>query len=64
MIWGDTVNTANRMEGAGKVNQVNISQTTFNWVKDDPDFRFEPRGKIYVKGKGEIEMYFVSLHSE
>ena len=59
-IWGDTVNTASRMESSGAVGQVNISQSTFEVLKDDSDFKFESRGKIEAKGKGEIEMYFVS----
>lgn len=60
-IWGDTVNTASRMESAGEVGKVNISQTTYELLKDDSDFTFESRGKIKAKGKGEIEMLFVSL---
>lgn len=59
-IWGDTVNTASRMESSGEVGRVNISQATNELLKDDPDFVFESRGKIEAKGKGEIEMYFVS----
>ena len=59
-IWGDTVNTASRMESLGAVGQVNISQATYEFLKDDLQFSFESRGKIKAKGKGEIEMYFVS----
>jgi class 3 adenylate cyclase len=58
-IWGDTVNTASRVENVGETGKVNISQATYELVKDDPAFTFEPRGKIEVKGKGEIEMWFV-----
>ncbi|MGB5237469.1 MAG: adenylate/guanylate cyclase domain-containing protein, partial [Flavobacteriaceae bacterium] len=58
-IWGDTVNTASRMESSGEVGKVNISQTTYDIIKDDPQFSFESRGKIKAKGKGEVEMYFV-----
>ncbi|WP_338733753.1 adenylate/guanylate cyclase domain-containing protein [Mangrovimonas cancribranchiae] len=60
-IWGDTVNTASRIESNGEVGKVNISEVTYNYLKDDPDFVFESRGKVQVKGKGEIMMYFVSL---
>jgi ligand-binding sensor domain-containing protein len=60
-IWGDTVNTASRMESNGQVGKVNVSQTTYDLLKDDPQFSFESRGKIDVKGKGEIEMYFASI---
>ncbi|MBL7767315.1 MAG: hypothetical protein JNJ58_14540 [Chitinophagaceae bacterium] len=59
-IWGDTVNTASRMESSGEVGKVNISQTTYEILKDKPGFVFESRGQIVAKGKGEIEMYFVS----
>ena len=58
-IWGDTVNTASRMESNGQIGKVNISKQTFELIKDDKQFTFEKRGKIRAKGKGEIEMYFV-----
>ena len=51
-IWGDTVNTASRMESNGEVGRVNISEDTYKLLKDDPQFIFESRGKIEVKGKG------------
>ncbi|MBI3233949.1 MAG: adenylate/guanylate cyclase domain-containing protein, partial [Bacteroidetes bacterium] len=56
-IWGDTVNTASRMEHGSETNKVNISGATYELVKDF--FDCEYRGKIEVKGKGEIDMYFV-----
>jgi class 3 adenylate cyclase len=59
-IWGDTVNTASRMESSGEVGRVNISEATYELVKDDTNFSLESRGKIKAKGKGEIEMFFVS----
>jgi adenylate cyclase len=58
-IWGDTVNTASRMESNGEVGKVNISQATYNILKDDPQLIFERRGKVEAKGKGELEMFFV-----
>ncbi len=58
-LWGDTVNIAARMETNGEVNQVNISQNTFQLLQEDSDFTFKNRGKIEVKGKGNMEMYFV-----
>jgi adenylate cyclase len=58
-IWGDSVNTASRMESNSEVGKLNISHSTYDLLKDDPDFKFIPRGKIQVKGKGEVEMYFV-----
>jgi class 3 adenylate cyclase/Tfp pilus assembly protein PilF len=60
-IWGDTVNTASRVESEGEVRKVNISPSTYELIKNDPLFSFESRGKITAKGKGEIEMYFVTL---
>lgn len=56
-IWGDTVNTASRMESSGEVWKVNISQSTYELVKDH--FQCTYRGKIEAKNKGEIAMYFV-----
>jgi adenylate cyclase len=61
-IWGDTVNTASRIESSGEVDKVNISQATYKLLKDDNDFIFENRGKIEAKGKGEIAMWFVALN--
>ena len=56
-IWGDTVNIAQRMEANGEADKVNISHNLYLMTKDFFDFQF--RGKIPVKGKGEMEMYFV-----
>jgi adenylate cyclase len=56
-IWGDTVNTASRMESSGVVGEVNVSHTTYELVKSK--FVFEHRGKINAKNKGEIDMYLV-----
>ncbi|HEY9115623.1 MAG TPA: adenylate/guanylate cyclase domain-containing protein [Bacteroidales bacterium] len=56
-IWGDTVNVASRMESSGEVGEVNISQMTYEKIKDH--FVCEYRGKIEAKNKGEVDMYFV-----
>jgi histidine kinase len=56
-IWGDTVNTASRMETSGQVGKINISGKTYEIVKDA--FDCEYRGKIEAKNKGLIDMYFV-----
>ena len=56
-IWGDTVNTASRMESSGMAGKINISASTYELVKDH--FRCVPRGKVNAKGKGEIEMFFL-----
>lgn len=57
-IWGDTVNTASRMESSGEAGKINISGTTYEFVKDF--FSCEYRGKMPVKYKGELDMYFVN----
>ncbi len=56
-IWGDTVNTASRMESSGEIGRVNISGSTFKLVQHF--FDCEYRGKMPVKYKGELDMYFV-----
>lgn len=56
-IWGDSVNTASRMESSGIPGEVNISQETFEKIKDF--FICDHRGKIKAKNKGEIDMYLV-----
>jgi adenylate cyclase len=57
-IWGDTVNTASMMESSGDAGKINISGTTYEFVKDF--FICEYRGKMPVKYKGELDMYFVN----
>jgi class 3 adenylate cyclase len=57
-IWGDTVNTASRMESSGEIGKVNVSGATYQLVKDK--FNCTHRGKIQAKNKGEIDMYFVN----
>jgi class 3 adenylate cyclase len=56
-IWGDTVNTAQRMESACEAGRVNISESTYALVKEH--FQCTYRGKVSVKSKGEVDMYFV-----
>lgn len=56
-IWGDAVNIASRMESSGEAGKINISETTYNLVKDI--FTCIYRGKIAAKNKGEIDMYFI-----
>ena len=57
-IWGDTVNTAARMEQYGVANEINVSSSLYQVLKDMPEFQFEYRGEIEVKGKGQLGMYF------
>ncbi|MFA6261690.1 MAG: adenylate/guanylate cyclase domain-containing protein [Bacteroidia bacterium] len=56
-IWGDTVNTAARMEQNSEAGKINISGATFSLIRNE--FACMHRGKIAAKNKGEIDMYFV-----
>jgi len=57
-IWGDTVNTAARMEQNSEPGKINISQTTYDMIKDK--FKCTYRGEIDAKGKGMLKMYYVT----
>lgn len=56
-IWGDTVNTAARMESHGVPGRIHVSSATYLLTRDE--FEFEPRGPIEVKGKGTMKTWFV-----
>jgi class 3 adenylate cyclase len=56
-IWGDTVNIAARMEQSSEAGRINISNSTYELVKDQ--FACIYRGKVEAKGKGAVDMYFV-----
>lgn len=60
-IWGDTVNTAARMEQSSVPGKINVSGVTYELTKND--FNFTYRGKIEAKNKGEIDMYFVNFEA-
>lgn len=57
-IWGDTVNTAARMESASEPGKINISEATHELIKGHFDCTY--RGMIDAKNKGELKMYFVN----
>ena len=57
-IWGDTVNVASRMESMSEPGQINISENTYALIKEDADCEY--RGKIQVKNRGMMKMYFVN----
>ncbi len=59
-IWGDTVNTANRLQGCCESNKINISDTTYVLLKDF--FDVEYRGEIPIKYKGPTPMYLSLIH--
>jgi len=56
-LWGDTVNTANRMETHGLPNQIHVSDTTFELLKSQ--YRLEPREEIDVSGKGKMKTFWL-----
>lgn len=56
-LWGDSVNIASRMESHGKTGEIQITQTTYELIKDD--FNCSSQGTIHVKGKGDIKVWVV-----
>ena len=56
-LWGDAVNTASRMESQGTPGRIQITRATYELIKDA--FDCEPRGAITVKGKGEMDVWYV-----
>ena len=56
-IWGDTVNTAARMEQNSEAGRINVSETTYEITKEQ--FHFSFRGDLDVKNKGKMKMYFL-----
>lgn len=57
-IWGDTVNIASRMESRSEPGRVNLSETTYQLIKDE--FPCEYRGEFEVKNRGLLKMYFLA----
>ena len=56
-LWGDSVNLASRMESHGEPGKIQITKATYERIKDD--FICAPRGSIIVKGKGEMETWYL-----
>jgi adenylate cyclase len=56
-LWGDAVNTASRMESHGTPGRIQVARATYELLADE--FEFEPRGTIAVKGKGEMEAWYL-----
>ncbi|BAZ15646.1 adenylate cyclase [Calothrix sp. NIES-4071] len=56
-LWGDTVNIASRMESHGLIGKIQVSEATYNLLRDE--FIFEARGEIEVKGKGKMATYLL-----
>jgi adenylate cyclase len=61
-LWGDAVNTASRMESHGTPDRIQITRETYELLKDE--FVCEPRGTISVKGKGEMETWYLLSRSD
>jgi adenylate cyclase len=56
-IWGDTVNTASRMQSTGVPGEIQVSDSTHALLGER--YRFEDRGLVAVKGKGEVRAYLL-----
>jgi adenylate cyclase len=56
-LWGDTVNTASRMQMVSNPNTIQVSEATYQHLKDS--FKLEERGVIPVKGKGDMRVYYL-----
>jgi adenylate cyclase len=56
-LWGDSVNTASRMESHGLAGEIQVTQSTYDLLKDK--FIFTERGEIEVKGKGFMKVYLL-----
>lgn len=55
--WGDTVNTASRMESQGLPNEIHVSAATYRALRNE--YVFSPRGALDIRGKGAMETYFL-----
>lgn len=56
-LWGDTVNTASRMESCGEPDTIQVSETTWRRLRDR--FTLRERGEIEIKGKGRVMTWFL-----
>ena len=56
-LWGDAVNVASRMESHGLANHIQVSHSTYEILQTK--YAFTDRGKIMIKGKGEMQTYFL-----
>jgi class 3 adenylate cyclase len=57
-IWGDSVNTASRLESTAAIGMINVSESTYENTQEF--FEFHSRGKVLAKSKGRIQMYALS----
>lgn len=56
-LWGDAVNTASRMESQGTPGRIQITRATYDLIRDE--FECEPRGTVEIKGRGEMETWYL-----
>jgi len=56
-LWGDAVNTASRMESHSAGGSIQVTEATYDLIKEE--FVCDPRGTIQLKGKGEMPVWFV-----
>jgi class 3 adenylate cyclase len=56
-LWGDTINVASRMESSGEPGRIQVAKGAFSRLRDN--YVLEPRGMIEIKGKGEMETWFL-----
>lgn len=59
-IWGNAVNVASRMDSTGVLDHIQVTQEVFDIVNKNPNFSFDCRGSINVKGKGTMTTYLMS----
>ncbi|WP_254564551.1 adenylate/guanylate cyclase domain-containing protein [Oscillatoria sp. HE19RPO] len=57
-LWGDTVNIASRMESHGIPGAIQVTRETYLFLKDE--YSFQERGKVFIKGKGEMTTYLLT----
>ena len=63
-IFGDTVNTAARMESSGLALRTQISADSYELLRKRPEFTIEERGVVQVKGKADMKTYWLTGHSK
>jgi class 3 adenylate cyclase len=57
-LWGDTVNTASRMESTGVAGQIQVTEAVFERLRGS--YAFEARGEVAIKGKGQLRTYLLT----